>query len=256
MDHPHYAGYNPSRPWCADGQGFMKLEGNLVEDFAGYAAIRSNGQLHVTDTVFNLNKRKIKANETVYALMPYALHKDPSETPFQNSSTPWPLLLGYNELHANITLTNHSWPLNYTVKAAGSCARVNLTSSSVFFKPKWVQPDPKTFFDVTELLSLEILQKIARSQSSNCVTQLPAGKSKIMINISDMVTEAVQKTIDAARDASAGNPKVKSLDGAPVAYFPAGCYALTKKIKITGSNYYVIGAGGLQTVSGQPPGRV
>jgi hypothetical protein len=54
MDHPHYAGNNPSRPWCADGQGFMKLEGNIVEDFAGYAAIRSNGQLHVTDTVFNL----------------------------------------------------------------------------------------------------------------------------------------------------------------------------------------------------------
>ena len=44
MDVPHYGGYNPSTPWCTDGQGFMKLEGNVIEDWNGYAAVRSNGQ--------------------------------------------------------------------------------------------------------------------------------------------------------------------------------------------------------------------
>lgn len=246
MDFPHYPGYNPSKPWCTDGQGFMKLDNNLIEDWVGYAAIRSNGQLHVTDCVFQLNKRKIKQNETIFALMPFDQHKDPTETPFQNSSTPWPLLLGNNELRSNVTLTNNTWPVNYTIQDPGSCTRVNLSSSTVFFKKMWTQPG-KAFFDVTELLSLEILQEVARGQAGSCATQLVSRQSKTVINISDIVTEAVQKTIDAAREASESDPKVRSLNGAPVAYFPAGCYALSKKIQISGNNYWVIGSGGLQT---------
>ena len=35
---------------------FYEAEGNVVEDWAGYAAVRSNGQLHVNDRKFNLNK--------------------------------------------------------------------------------------------------------------------------------------------------------------------------------------------------------
>jgi hypothetical protein len=57
----------------------------------------------------------------------------------------------------------------------------------------------------------------------------------------------VQQTIDAARHASEANPKVSSLAGAPLAYFPKGCYPINKKIQITGNNYYVEGAGGLTT---------
>ena len=247
MDVPHYSGSNPSTSWCTDGQGFMKLEGNVIEDWNGYAAVRSNGQLHVNDCKFNLDKVKPLENETKYAIMPFDAHKDPTEKPFQNSSTPWPLLLGHNELHPNVTLTNNTWPLNYTVTTPGSCAPVNLTSSTLFFKPTWVQPG-QGFFDVTDLLSLDILMAIGHGQTASCASQMNVpGKEKAMENISEIVTTAVQETIDAARLASEADPKVTSLDGAPVAYFPRGCYALNRKIKITGNNYYIQGAGGLIT---------
>ena len=250
MNFPAYNGYNPSKPWCTDGQGFMKLDNNIVEDWAGDAAIRSNGQLHVTDCVFNLNKRKIKEGEAIFALLPFNATKDPTEKPFQNSSTPWPLLLGYNELHPDVTFSNNTWPLNYTMRSPGSCARVNLSSSDVFFKPDWVQEGSgsrgsktPTFFNVADLLGLEILQVVEAGQAGECATTLRSNG----MDITGLVTQAVEMTITAAREASAANPKITSLDGAPVAYFPRGCYAMNKKLNITGNNYYIEGAGGLQT---------
>jgi hypothetical protein len=164
MDMPHYHGSNPSTSWCTDGQGFMKLEGNVVEDWAGYAAIKSNGALHVTDCKFNLNKVKPVPNVSKFAIMPFDAHKDPTEKPFANSSTPWPLLLGGNELHPNVTLTNNSWPHNYTIKSGGKCAPANISSDTMFFKSTWVQPG-QDFFDVTALLSLEILEALGKGSA-------------------------------------------------------------------------------------------